>query len=183
MFLRGVRPLNVLAVLAAVWIIQASRAQVPAIATGSESQTVASRQDLLRQYCVGCHNDSLKTAGFSLEERDLTAVGTEQELWEKVLRKIRAGEMPPAGMPKPSTAVRKDFADYLETRLDLAAAAHPNPGRHTAHRLNRAEYSNVIRDLLAVDVNLGETLPVDDAGYGFDNIADVLSMSPILLER
>ena len=137
----------------------------------------------MKQYCTACHNDRLKTAGLSLEQRDLGVLGKDPELWEKVLRKVRAGEMPPAGMPRPSANAGKAFAAYLETELDRAAALHPNPGRPTAHRLNRNEYSNAVRDVLGLDVNLGETLPVDDSGYGFDNIADVLSLSPVLVER
>ncbi len=104
-------------------------------------------------------------------------------LWEKVLRKVTSGEMPPAGMPAPDAASAAGFATRLEEALDLAAAANPNPGRLPAHRLNRAEYSNAVRDLLALDLDVGNMLPADDSGYGFDNIADVLSLSPALLDR
>src|SRR5258708_5944579 len=117
MFFRGARRLSILAVIATVWITQGSRAQVPVIAPSPADQTVASRNELLKQYCVVCHNDRTKTAGLSLEGRDVGAVGTEPALWEKVLRKVRAGEMPPAGMPRPSTAVQKDLPGYLETEL------------------------------------------------------------------
>ena len=91
--------------------------------------------------------------------------------------------MPPAGMPRPDKATYEAFATYLETALDHAALAKPNPGRVAVHRLNRAEYTNAIRDLLASDVDVESLLPVDDSGYGFDNIADVLSVSPVLLVR
>ena len=138
---------------------------------------------LVRQYCVGCHNDKLKTANVSFETVNLTKVADDAGLWEKALRKLRTNQMPPAGLPRPSAEQRQALTNYLETELDHAAAIHPNPGRPTIHRLNRAEYSNAIRDLLALDIKPGESLPPDDSGYGFDNIGDVLSMSPILVER
>ncbi len=139
---------------------------------------------VLDKYCVSCHNDRLKTAGLSLQGLEFTDVPARAQVWEKVMRKVRAGEMPPvtsrARLDAPTAAA---LVTYLETTLDRDAAAHPNPGRAPAHRLNRAEYSNAIRDLLAVDVTPGDWLPVDDSGYGFDNIAAVLSTSPALLER
>jgi len=139
---------------------------------------------LVRTSCIGCHNDRLKTAGLSLQNLDLAAVPDHADVWERVVRKVRAGEMPPSNVrsrPDPQTAAA--FVAYLESTLDRAAIAHPNPGRAPVHRLNRAEYSNAIRDLLGVDVRPGEWLPVDDSGYGFDNIAAVLSTSPALLDR
>ena len=149
---------------------------------GASASAPAGR-DLLNRYCVGCHNDKLKTAGVSLQTIDPGNAAAGAETWERVLRKVRRGEMPPAGLPHPDAAARAAFSDALESALDRAAAAHPNPGRPAVHRLNRAEYSNAVRDLLAVDIKPGSLLPVDDSGYGFDNIADVLSMSPALLER
>jgi len=135
-------------------------------------------------YCVSCHNDRLKTGGLSLEKLGLADVPGHAAVWEKVARKLRAGEMPPSTVRKrPEARLAEAFASYLETTIDAAAAAHPDPGRPLAHRLNRAEYSNAIRDLLAIDVRPGDWLPVDDSGYGFDNIADVLSTSPALLDR
>ena len=104
-------------------------------------------------------------------------------LLEKVLRKFRTGEMPPAGMPRPAAPVAAAFTKILEDVPRPCAAAHPNPGRPAVHRLNRAEYSNAIRDVLALDIQPGSALPVDDSGYGFDNIGDVLSISPALLEK
>jgi mono/diheme cytochrome c family protein len=139
---------------------------------------------LVTTYCVSCHNDRLKTGGLSLQNLDLAAIPDHPEVWEKVARKLRTGEMPPTTVrsrPDPQTAAA--FVTHLETTLDRAAIAHPNPGRAPVHRLNRAEYSNAIRDLLAVDVRPGDWLPVDDSGYGFDNIAAVLSTSPALLDR
>jgi Protein of unknown function (DUF1592)/Protein of unknown function (DUF1588)/Protein of unknown function (DUF1587)/Protein of unknown function (DUF1595)/Protein of unknown function (DUF1585) len=138
---------------------------------------------LIKQYCLGCHSDSLKTADISFSNANLANVASNAGLWEKALHKLETNQMPPAGLPKPSAEARQALATYLETELDHAAAVHPNPGSPTIHRLNRAEYSNAIRDLLALDVKPGDNLPADDSGYGFDNIGDVLSMSPVLVER
>jgi len=141
------------------------------------------RRALVNQYCVTCHSDELKTAELSLEGLDIGRVGDNAAVWERVLRKVGANQMPPAGMPRPDAVALRSFAGYLETELDKYAAAYPDPGRPTIHRLNRAEYSNAIRDFLALDINPGGSLPADDTGYGFDNIGDVLSLSPILIER
>ena len=142
---------------------------------------------LLTRYCVGCHNDRTLTAGVSLQGVDFDRVGEhagEVELWEKVVRKLRARAMPPAGRPRPGEAEYEGLVARLETAIDAAAADVPNPGRRPAvHRLNRAEYANAVRDLLALDVDTRALLPADDSGYGFDNIADVLSVSPMLTER
>src|SRR5215204_4738712 len=143
----------------------------------------ASHRTLLNQYCLGCHNSKNKTAGIAFDALDLNDPSAAAGSWEKVLRKVRAGEMPPPKLPRPKAEASASFTDWLETSLDKAAAANPNPGRPAVHRLNRAEYSNAIRDLLALDTKPGLSLPVDDSGYGFDNIADVLSISPALLER
>jgi hypothetical protein len=138
---------------------------------------------LLTQYCVVCHDNQKRTAGITLQGLDLNSIGDHAELLERVLRKVAAGQMPPAGMPRPNAARMAEFSKWLETSLDAEAAAHPNPGRPAIHRLNRAEYGNAIRDILALDINAGSQLPVDDSGYGFDNIGDVLSLSPALLDR
>ncbi len=140
-------------------------------------------RSLIGKYCVGCHNDTLATAGVSLEGRDPADPGSDASLWERVLRKVTVGEMPPAGMPAPQESDSQVFVARLESALAAAAAAAPNPGRPRPHRLNRAEFSNAIRDLLALDIDAGNMLPADDSGYGFDNIADVLSLSPDLLKR
>jgi Protein of unknown function (DUF1592)/Protein of unknown function (DUF1588)/Protein of unknown function (DUF1585)/Protein of unknown function (DUF1587)/Protein of unknown function (DUF1595)/Planctomycete cytochrome C len=135
-------------------------------------------------YCVACHNDRLKTAGLSLQNLGLSDVPQHADVWEKVARKLRSGEMPPQTVrSRPTTEIATAFAASLEATLDRAAVAHPNPGRAPMHRLNRAEYSNAVRDLLAVDIRPGTWLPVDDSGYGFDNIAAVLSTSPALIDR
>ena len=149
----------------------------------SAALAAAQTKPLTDQYCVFCHNNKLKTAGFSLEGLDPSNVESHAAAWEKVLSKLRAGEMPPPGAPHPSKAAVDAFTAKLESSLDAAAASHPNPGAPAIHRLNRAEYSNAIRDLLGIEIDASATLPTDDSGYGFDNIADVLSTSPVLLER
>ncbi len=130
-----------------------------------------------------CHSQKLHTAGVVLEGIDLAHVGSAAPVLERALRKVRTGEMPPPPIPKAPPEVSSEFVKTLEAALDRTAAEHPNPGRTAIHRLNRAEYSNTIRDLLALNIDAGDMLPVDDSGYGFDNIGDVLSVSPLLLER
>ncbi len=129
------------------------------------------QQTLVNQYCTGCHNDKSKAGGISFQNRDLARVADDTATWEKVLRKVGANEMPPAGLPRPSATDAKAFTDYLRSELDRYAAAHPNPGQPVIHRLNRAEYGNTIRDLLALDVDAGSKLPPDDSGYGFGTIS------------
>jgi len=138
---------------------------------------------LVNQYCAVCHNQKLTSGGVSLADLDFSNVAGNADTLEKVLRKVHSGEMPPAGMPHPDASTSAGFTKLLQDELDREAAAHPNPGRPTVHRLNRAEYSNAIRDLLALDIKPGAMLPADDTGYGFDNIGDVLSLSPMLIER
>ena len=138
---------------------------------------------LINQYCAGCHNPNLKSGGISLAELELSDVSANSAILEKVLRKVHSGEMPPVGMPRPDASDAAAFTNWLTAELDRSAAAHLNPGRPTIHRLNRAEYSNAIRDLLALDIKPGAMLPADDTGYGFDNIGEVLSLAPILIER
>ncbi len=138
---------------------------------------------LLNNYCIGCHNEKLKTAGVMLDKMDTANVGADARTWERVLRKLSVGEMPPPRLPRPAAPVVHSFTGWLQGELDQEAALHPNPGHPTIHRLNRAEYSNAVRDLLAIDIKPGAKLPADDTGYGFDNIGDVLSLSPMLIER
>src|SRR5262245_55133025 len=114
---------------------------------------------------------------------DLSAIGRDAETWEKVVRKLRSGMMPPQGSPRPDDATRGGLVSWLTTELDRAAAANPNPGRPLLPRLNRTQYATVIRDVLALEVDSAVLLPPDDAAYGFDNIGDVLGVSPVLLER
>ena len=139
---------------------------------------------LVGTYCLTCHNDRLKTAGLSLQNLGTADIPEHAAVWETVARKLRSGEMPPPSVQaRPDGPTAKAFATYLEASLDQAAIAHPEPGRAPVHRLNREEYSNAVRDLLGVDVRPGAWLPVDDSGYGFDNVAAVLSTSPALLDR
>ena len=151
----------------------------------SDAEAVRSPQRaLLDRYCVTCHNETLQTAGLTLDLLDVDDVAAHPEVWEKVVRKLRAGLMPPMGRPRPDREAYDGFAGWLEARLDHAAALDPDPGRAPVfHRLNRAEYANAIRDLLAVEVDATELLPADDASYGFDNIAASLRMSPTLVDR
>jgi hypothetical protein len=134
------------------------------------------------KYCITCHNQRVKTGNLALDGAELSNVAAHAEVWEKVIRKVRAGMMPPAGVPRPDANARQALLTSLESTLDAAARANPNPGRPLAHRLNRAEYANAIRDLLALDVDVTSMLPPDDSSGGFDNNADVLGVSPVLLE-
>jgi mono/diheme cytochrome c family protein len=134
------------------------------------------------KYCITCHNQRTKTGGLALDVLDLTQVSEHAETFEKVARKIRTGAMPPAGRPRPDKALSESTASWLEAALDRTALARPNPGRSTLHRLNRIEYVNAIRDLLALEIDPA-LLPADNAAYGFDNNADALTLSPVLMER
>ena len=153
------------------------REAAAAAAEAGEFRTVLDR------YCTACHSDRLRTAGLTLESLDLAHVAAGAETWEKVIRKLRAREMPPPRRPRPDDATYARFVHWIEGELDAAALANPNPGAETIHRLNRTEYTNAVRDLLALEIDGRELLPADDQSYGFDNIADVLSLSTSLLER
>jgi mono/diheme cytochrome c family protein len=152
-------------------------AQITAVATPDD------HKKMLMQYCTACHNDRLKTAGMSVVPLDANNLRANQATWEKILRRVSLGEMPLRGAPRPPKERLQEFTAWLARSLDDDAAAHPNPGHATMRRLNRAEYTNAIRDLLALDVDFSKELPVDDTGYGFDNIADVLTLSPTLMDR
>ncbi len=154
-------------------------------AQGAPATSVSSQRALLDRYCVTCHNQRQKTAGLLLDTADLANVSGNTAVWEKVIRKIRLGAMPPPGLPRPVQADYDALASYLEGSIDRAAAASPNPGRTDAvHRLNRIEYRNAVRDVIGVDVNVSAFLPPDDSDEnGFDNTAEVLSLSPALLDR
>jgi mono/diheme cytochrome c family protein len=147
-----------------------------------EASDISTRRAVVDRYCVSCHNARAKTAGVVLEGMDGAAVERDPVVWEKVIRKLRSGSMPPQGMPRPDPASYDAVAGWLETTLDRVARAHPDAGRPLVHRLNRTEYANAIHDLLALDVDAATLLPPDDASYGFDNVADVLGTSPALLE-
>jgi hypothetical protein len=151
----------------------------------SSSELPASHQSLIGNYCVACHNDQLRTANVSLENVDINNPTSDTAVWERVIRKLSAKAMPPAGLPRPDDETYAAVTAYLQSTIDRAAAANPNPGRPTIQRLNRTEYANAIRDLLAVDtgvIDIELLLPADDASYGFDNIGDILSVSPVLME-
>tara|TARA_B110000438_G_scaffold302129_1_gene358885 strand:- start:403 stop:2823 length:2421 start_codon:yes stop_codon:yes gene_type:complete len=141
-------------------------------------------QQMLNRYCVVCHSEQLPSAGLILPQLSLDSISAEAETWEKVVRKLHTRAMPPLEMPRPDETVYEGFIAFLENVIDAAGAENPNPGRvATFHRLNRTEYSNAIRDILDLDYDSSALLPPDDSGYGFDNIADVLSVSPMLTER
>jgi cytochrome c551/c552 len=148
----------------------------------AQATDAASEQALVNKYCVTCHNDKLKSGGFSWTKIDLAHPGQSPEELEKVIRKLRAGLMPPVGLPRPEPDTTKAFVTALESGIDQAAAAHPNPGRPALHRLNRAEYANSIRDLLDLKVDVSPLLPADDMSHGFDNMADALNFSPALMD-
>ncbi len=147
------------------------------------ASTSAHYREVLDTYCVTCHNQRLQTGGVTLQSADLLRVAEDRELWEKVVRKLRVGTMPPQGARRPDRATADALSDWLEGELDRAAAAKPDPGRPIVRRLNRSEYANAVRDLIALDVDVAALLPPDDSSYGFDNIADVLGVSPVLLDR
>jgi Protein of unknown function (DUF1592)/Protein of unknown function (DUF1588)/Protein of unknown function (DUF1587)/Protein of unknown function (DUF1595)/Protein of unknown function (DUF1585) len=142
-----------------------------------------SRRALLNRYCVTCHNDAMKTGGLTLARIDIDHPDVNAEVWERVFRKLRAGLMPPSGAPRPDRAAVEAFRRTIEESIDHAALEKPSPGAASLHRLNRTEYANVIRDLLAVDADAAAMLPPDDSSDGFDNIADVLGTSPALIDR
>jgi hypothetical protein len=181
---------SALALLGLIWaagVVTAARgAQAPAQRKApQESPAPASHDaDLLKRYCFTCHNNRLKTAELSLEALDQQGIGTDAATWEKVLKKLRSGAMPPVGRPRPDAAAYAAYSGWLENQLDAAAKAAPRPGRPaTFHRLNRVEYQNAVRDVLGLDIDAAALLPGDDAAFGFDNIGEMLTVSPDLLDR
>jgi hypothetical protein len=149
----------------------------------SRSALPEAQAALVRHYCLDCHNSVDLTADLSFEHADFVHVGQNPDVWEKVIRKLRAGMMPPADRPQPDAKERVELVSWLERRLDRAEEASPDPGPSLLRRMNRAEYANAIRDLLAVDIDSKSLLPPDDSAYGFDNIADALGTSPVLVEQ
>src|SRR5262245_51320419 len=149
-------------------------AQVPA-STVSDPQTA-----LVKQYCTGCHSDRGKAGGLSLAAFEFAAAPDHAATAEKMIRKLRAGMMPPAGARRPEESQLLALAEALETKLDAAAAAKPNPGWRPFQRLNRAEYARAVKELLAVDVDVSPFLPPDTISQGFDNVADSQAFSPAL---
>ena len=149
---------------------------------GTTVASASSARQLLDQYCVGCHNVKTQTAGLTLDKLDTTHIGDQAETWEKVVRKLRAGMMPPMGMRRPESATYEGLTVWLEGELDRAAAARPQYVPPGLHRMNRTEYANAIHEFLGLDLDVSEFLPVDDSSYGFDNVAASLGISPALVE-
>src|SRR4030095_3371332 len=178
---------SIFALLVGGWIsaavssveIWARQPQQPAPPAASSAQAV------FNQYCITCHNQRLRTAGLALDTLDAAKPSANPDIWERVIGKLRAQSMPPPGRPRPDLATYRSVATALERDIDQAWASHPNPGRIGAvHRLNRTEYTNVIRDLFALDVDVRPLLPGDETADGsFDNFADVLTISTAHLER
>ena len=169
-------------------LVTAGTLVLPA-ATDAQSQAATGSPEVdhsrvLARYCVSCHNARSHAANLALDTLDVEQPGTDPQVWEKVVRKLRAESMPPAGRPRPDRATYDALASHLEAALDEAAAARPNPGRPSIHRLNRTEYANTVRDLLALEIDGATYLPADDIDAdGFDNNAEVLTISPVLFER
>ncbi len=178
--------------MVAVWLATLWFGGGHALSAESQGQTAGtvsaeSGRALFSTYCLTCHTQRLKERGtvpIALDNLDFSNIGANADVWERVVLKMRAGVMPPAGMPRPDKAAHDGFAAWLERELDEASAANLNPGRtEPFHRLNRTEYRNAVRDLLDLDLDVSALLPSDDGSYGFDNIAGVLKMSPTLMER
>src|SRR5688572_7086849 len=163
--------------------------RAPQPADGAAQPAAAMTAATLNKYCATCHNEKVRAAGLTLDTLNPDDPGPDAAVWEKVVRKLRSGEMPPAGRSRPDAPTYHAVASHLESRLDSAASARPNPGRLPLfHRLTRTEYKNSIRDLLGLDqlskdVDLDLLLPADNSSSGFDNIADLLFVSTTQLEQ
>lgn len=144
---------------------------------------INSYNTILQSYCVGCHNDAMRTAGLSLQGINLAQIEEGARIWEKVLRKLNARSMPPSGVPRPDEAAYTNLSAYIESELDRHAQIYPVPGKPVFRRLNRYEYSNAVRDLFGVDFNFDDQFPADDTSLGFDNVGGVLTLSPLLVEK
>jgi mono/diheme cytochrome c family protein len=177
-FDRGIRATN-----------QAPRASAPSTPSAPSTSSVSStaskspERALLDQYCVSCHNQRAKTANIAFDTLDLAQLSDHADVWEKAVRKLRGGMMPPPGARRPDQAAVDGLVSWLERSLDQAAAANPNPGRVALHRLNRAEYANAIEELLGLRIDASAFLPQDDEADGFDNVASVLKVSPSFLDQ
>jgi mono/diheme cytochrome c family protein len=161
-------------------------AETTAPAAAAESTLPAGQYPfwrMSRMYCVQCHVGPKAAAGLNMQPLDLDNLDKHGLVWEKLIKKLKNREMPPPGFARPDDATYQLAIQSIEAGRDIAVMSRPNPGRPTLHRINRAEYANVMRDLLGLDVDVSDLLPTDDAGYGFDNIGDVLTVSPSLLER
>src|SRR5256714_7211494 len=179
----------------AVGVLLASAALLPAASLTAEKSTAAAPTahqatfepqtvwQTTKVYCDTCHFGPKARAKLNLETLDLAHLDAHGETWEKILRKLRSRDMPPVGMPRPTPATYEALIASIESERDRVAELRPKPGRPTIHGLNRTEYANAIRDLLGLEIDVADLLPADDIGYGFDNIGDVLQVSPVLLER
>jgi mono/diheme cytochrome c family protein len=172
-----------LLVLALAWAAPAGVTPRPVLHAQEQVDTRA----FMKQYCLGCHSEQARQRGLApvaLEGLDLAQVARDAHTWEQVVRKMRAGVMPPSGLPRPEKVARERFLGLVEGALDRAGRTNPNPGRtEPVHRLNRTQYRNAVRDLLDLEIDVAALLPPDDVSYGFDNIAGVLKISPTLMER
>ena len=162
--------------------VRAAAGGAPPQGPGSGPAAADSQTALVRQYCAGCHSERGKAGGLSLAAFDAAAAPQHADVAEKVIRKLRAGMMPPPGARRPDPQALITLAESLETRIDKAAATAPNPGRRPFQRLNRAEYTRAVKDLLALDVDVSGLLPPDSVSQGFDNVADSQALSPALME-
>ena len=177
-----------LSIFIAAWLLAitaaASRpeavAQQPAAVPASPT---TNHRALVDKYCVTCHNQRTRTAGLILDTADLNNIPAGAEVWEKVIRKVRGGMMPPVGMPRPDAVALDAFVTHLETTIDRATLAAPTLRKPIMHRLTRVEYANAVRDVLALDIDAAALLPADEEAFGFDNIADVQGVSPALMDR
>ncbi len=176
---KGVLAGSLVLVTVVAWGQASASQKQTAIPAGSSATALRSQLD---QYCVSCHNQTAKIGGLALDKLDVSRIGENTQIWEKVVRKLRAGMMPPAGMKRPDPAAYEAMTVNLESEIDRAAAAKPSVVPPGIHRVNRTEYANAIRDLLALDIDASGFLPVDDSSYGFDNVAGSLNLSPALLE-
>jgi hypothetical protein len=157
---------------------------VAAFGFQANAPSVTPASEMVSKYCVSCHNQRLKTAGLALDRVDSVNVANSAEAWEKVIVKLRSRAMPPPGLPRPDNATYDSVAAWLEAGIDREAAVHVNPGRTASlHRLNRAEYANAVRNLVAVEVDAQAMLPPDEQAFGFENNAEALSLPPALLDR
>jgi hypothetical protein len=177
--------------LASIGVALAAAVIVPAATLPAETSAPAAHQafdqhhvwETFKIYCMDCHIGPKAPAGLNLQALDFDNLDRNGAVWEKLMAKLRNREMPPPGMPRPDAATYQDVVSSIDAERDRLAQVRPNPGRPTLHRLNRSEYANAIRDLLAIEIDASDLLPADDIGYGFDNIGDVLNVSPLLLER
>src|SRR5215813_11727039 len=160
-----------------------SGGQERAVIDRAYSAAIAPHKATIDQYCVTCHNQRTRTAGLALDTLDLGKLPDHADIWEKAIMKLRGNLMPPPNAKQPDAAAKQSLVTWLETTLDQAAAAKPNPGSVSLHRLNRSEYSASIKELLDIDVDATTLLPADDISDGFDNISNVLKVSPAFLDQ